>query len=362
MTSPGTSERIAVAMSGGIDSSVAAMLCVEAGYDVFGITMTLDPPGREREGLASSQKNVERAAGVCRSLGVEHRAVDLSEEFWSIVVERFVDEYRKGRTPNPCTECNYHIKFGLLYDHAAGLGAERLATGHYARIREDRDGWSLLRGKDREKDQSYFLYSIVEDPRPRALLPLGDMTKDEGRRRAEDAKLPVADAEDSQDICFMHSRAYTELVAELVPESMRPGDIIEAATGKRLGEHKGISAYTIGQRQGIGVAAREPFFVVGIDPVTNTVYVGSDARLWQKEFTVTGTKCTNVLGIGTRLDLECKVRSTMQSQPSSVLRLDRDACSVEFREPQRAIAPGQAAVFYSGDRVAGGGTIERVYR
>lgn len=352
-------------MSGGVDSSVAALLCVEAGYDAFGITMTLDlPPSDGTRGKRlhdASESSVRSAAKVCDALGIEHRVVDLSEPFRSIVVERFVGEYKKGRTPNPCTECNYHIKFGLLYDCARELGAERLATGHYARIREGSGRWSLLRGKDSQKDQSYFVYSIVQDKKPRALFPVGDMTKAEARAKAAEAGLPTGELLESQDICFIRDKAYTDLVAQLVPESMQPGDIVEAVSGRALGEHKGIAGYTIGQRQGIGVAAEEPFFVTGIDPGANTVYVGRDAELWQKEFAVTETKSTSVLKAGARLDVQCRVRSAMPAEPASVLRLDRDACTVEFEEPQRAIAPGQAAVFYDGDTVLGGGTIERVF-
>jgi tRNA-specific 2-thiouridylase len=350
--------KVAAAMSGGIDSSVAAALCCEAGYEVVGLTMTLTPPPGQP---VTGQAGAERAAQVCRILGIEHRTVDLSEEFWATVVLRFVEEYKGGRTPNPCVVCNYEMKFGLLYEEAKRLRAQRLATGHYARIHETDKGWSLLRAADGPKDQSYFLYRLVEDEKPRAIFPLGEMTKTQVREHATRLGIPVADESESQDICFLQGRSYTELVAQLIPGSRMPGEIVESRTGKVLGKHKGIAAYTIGQRQGIGVAAGEPLFVVRIDPVTNTVYVGPDSELRRKEFTVGETKSTSVLKTGARVALECKIRSTAQPEPAWVLRLDEDTCSVAFREAQRAIAPGQAAVFYRGDVVVGGGTIQKVF-
>ncbi|MDR5684258.1 MAG: tRNA 2-thiouridine(34) synthase MnmA, partial [Armatimonadota bacterium] len=279
--------RVAVAMSGGVDSSVAAALMVEAGHEVVGLTMNLWPTWvpHDEDGasaLCCGVGAVEDARGVARRLGIRHYVLNMREAFEDAVIAPFADEYARGRTPNPCVSCNRAIKFALLLEKVSSLGMDYLATGHYARIRRDGDRAVLLRGRDRRKDQSYVLYALTQPQLRRLLLPVGELTKEQTRSIARRWNLEVADKPDSQEICFVPRGHYSDVIGRFRPEALRPGPIV-ATEGRRLGTHQGIGRYTVGQRRGLGVATGKPLYVVAIDPESNTVIVGSEDELMASE-------------------------------------------------------------------------------
>ncbi|MDX9922789.1 MAG: tRNA 2-thiouridine(34) synthase MnmA [Syntrophales bacterium] len=344
---------VLAAMSGGVDSSVAACLLVEAGYDVTGITMRLDSTGedhRDRHG----RNALEDARTVCAILGIDHHVVDFRDSLRREVIDRFVRQYRGGRTPNPCIDCNRLLKFGRLLDTARSMGFDYLATGHYARIEETGNGLRLMRARDRVKDQSYFLYVIGTENMSRILFPLGNMTKEEVRAVADRAALPVTGGRESQDICFVEGKDYRSfLLKEGVEED--PGPIVDVA-GRLRGTHRGIAFYTIGQRRGLGIAAKEPLYVVSIDAEHNKLVVGSGKDLR-----------SSVLNAGDFITLvdvlpgraQAKIRYRKQASPCTVTKVAPGRVRLEFSEPQTSVAPGQAVVLYQGDLVLGGGVIEK---
>jgi len=340
--------RVAVAMSGGVDSSIAAVRLLTAGDEVFGLTMETSGPGR----------STADASAAARHLGLQHHVVDLSREFHARIIMAFADEYRRGRTPNPCVRCNADIKFGLLVEKAVGLGAEFLATGHHARVSFDasRGRYVLARGLDPEKDQSYFLYRLHQDALARALFPVGGLLKSEVRQEARRLGLRAAEKPESQEICFVPGGDYPRFLREVVPEAFRPGPIVDLG-GRRRGEHQGIAFYTVGQRRGLGIAAPRPLYVVEIRPDVNTVVVGENADLFRTRLRAAGLNWVSGEYPPQVLSVHARVRYRQVVVPATVETGEGETAVVTFERPQRALAPGQSVVFYDGDEVLGGGFI-----
>lgn len=351
-------ERVVVGMSGGVDSSVAAALLVEQGYEVIGVTMRLwtlhDGDALPSKQQCCSVEDVDDAVAVAQALGIRHYVLNFEKQFQENVVDYFVGEYERGRTPNPCLACNEHIKYRALLDRATALDADFLATGHYARVRTTSAGYQLLRACDTGKDQSYVLYTLGQAELARLILPLGDLEKAEVRRIAAHHRLPVADKPDSNEICFVPNNDYRTFLAERLPQS--PGPLIDITTGDVVGVHSGHTGYTVGQRKGLGaLGARR--FVTGIQAESNVVFIGDDNALRCR--TAVAERLRWVSGSpppdGTRVD--AKIRYKSHPAPA-VLEMAGESIQVRFDEPQRAITPGQAVVFYDGEVVLGGGTIE----
>lgn len=350
------SRKVMVAMSGGVDSSVAAFLLKGAGYDVAGATMCLGVRGAEdgRTRRCGSHA-VEDARRVCEVLGIAHYRFDFSEYLQKRVIDPFVAEYVRGRTPNPCVECNRSLKFGLLLEKAAAAGFDCLATGHYAAI-EEGDGRHLLRrAGDRRKDQTYFLYGIPASFLASILFPLASHTKEEVRRIAERAKLPVAEKRESQDICFITGKKYTDFVLERIRGAAREGPIVDVA-GNVIGSHRGVIHHTVGQRSGMRIGGRAPLYVVAIDAAGNRIVAGE-----RKDLLSRGLVASDVNVLVERWpDRICgKIRYRKKESPCRAWREGR-RMRVMFEEMQEAVTPGQSVVLYDGDTVLGGGIIEEV--
>ena len=358
IATPTVPNRVVVAMSGGVDSSVAALLLHRQGYDVIGVTMKLyeidqaDLPDYYRG--CCTLDDVEDARAVCRILGVPHYVLNVQREFRAFVIDYFRREYENGRTPHPCIACNDKIKFSFLAQRARMLQAAYVATGHYARIEaEGAGGWSLKRGVDADKDQSYVLFGMRQDQLAATLMPVGHYPKSEIRRLAEEAGFPNADKPDSQDICFIPTGDYREFLRERTDE--RPGDIVDAA-GNVLGQHEGIQYFTVGQRRGLGLSGGPPRFVIRLEPDTRQVVVGSETDLYQDTLYADPVSWVSGVAPVGPVEVTVKIRYKFAEAAATVIAVG-DGALVRFREPQRAITPGQAAVFYRGDTVLGGGPI-----
>lgn len=363
---------IAVAMSGGVDSSTAAGLLHHQGHLVVGVTMQLWSPCRLPElspgdatGRCCSLDDFHDARAVARHLGIPHVAVNIEKRFEQQVVKPFIDEYLAGRTPIPCTLCNSLIKFGQFLNMAASVGADRIATGHYARIRRDdvTGRRQLLMGADPAKDQSYFLFGLTQQQLARTRFPLGEYAKSEVRDKARELGLLIAAKEESQEICFVPNGDYTAFIdAYFREQGVDPvdarGDIVDR-DGQVLGEHAGVHRFTIGQRRGLGIATGEPLYVISTDPATQRVVVGRDNELLSDRLVATGVNWISIAGLSEPTRARVRIRHKHQAAPAT-LHPTSDASRVEvsFEEPQRAVTPGQAAVFYSNDLVLGGGWIE----
>ena len=350
-------------MSGGVDSSVAAWLLKEQGYEVIGVTLKVWPQDciSRAEDKCCGPSAIADARGVAHTLGVPHYVVDESEAFESQVIEYFKAEYRAGRTPNPCVMCNEKIKFGNLWAKARQLGAEYIATGHYAIIEHGSDRTVLRKGVDPRKDQSYFLFSLRQEQLRRALTPLGAMEKPEIRAIARTLGLKVADKVDSQEICFVPGNDYKEFLRQnMDADSFRRGGIYDKA-GNRLAEHEGIEFFTIGQRKGLPGGSPTPLYVVDIDPATQRVVVGVPADLVTAEFII--EHCNWLAGEPAAgappFEAVVKIRYAHPGAVATVWPLGEGRARICLNEPQRAVTPGQAAVCYDGDRVLGGGWIVR---
>jgi tRNA-specific 2-thiouridylase len=351
--------RIVVAMSGGVDSSVAAALLAEQGHDVIGLSMQLyDQRGGESFGSCCTLDDLHDARRVASSLGIPHYIVNFERQFEETVISNFVREYASGRTPIPCAHCNSDLKFSTLLDRARGFGAEQVATGHYARVEQRADGrWLLKRSADRDKDQSYFLFSLTQDQLARAAFPVGELTKPRVREEARRLGLKVAEKPDSQEICFVPSGDYAAFVARKRPEVARGGAIVDEQ-GHRLGEHGGVHRFTIGQRKGLGVAAPAPLYVLKLEPETSTVVVGTRDRLERTTLTASGVNWIAHEAPADWIDVDAQIRYRHQASAASVRARADGRAELEFNQPQSAITPGQAVVFYQGDVVVGGGWIE----
>jgi tRNA-specific 2-thiouridylase len=343
-------KRVAVALSGGVDSSIAACLLQEAGYDLIGMTMGLLSEDRQS---CPSTDSICDAENVCRMLDVPFHFIDLEQEFKQHVIDYFCKEYAYGQTPNPCVACNRHIKFGCLLDRALSLNVDYLATGHYARIEHHDNHYHLLKGIDAGKDQSYVLYTLGQDKISRLLFPLGGYTRRQVREMASQKGLPSAGKPSSQDVCFI-SADYGTFLSRYVATT--PGDIVDIR-GTVLGQHRGTVFYTVGQRHGLGLVATEPIYVTGIDADKHQLIVGPEEKLYRSRLTATDVSWVSGKPLSKPTLVTVKIR---YRAPDAVATLYPSTGRVEikFRHPQLAITPGQAVVFYKEDEVLGGGTIE----
>ena len=358
-----------VAMSGGVDSSVAAYLLKKEGYEVIGLSFELwDRRDAKKFNTCCSVETVEIAKSVACKLGIEHYTVDVRDAFYRYVIEDFCDSYIAGSTPNPCVLCNKHIKFDFLLQKAGEMGADIIATGHYARTGRtqttdnrrqttEKSRVFLKKGIDTKKDQSYVLYVMTQGQLSKTVFPLGNMRKEETRALAREVGLENALRPESQEICFVGDRNYTDFISDFAPEALKPGTIIDME-GKVAGTHKGIAFYTIGQRKRLGVSSLKPLYVAGIDRVKNIIIAGSREDAMRKSLRVKNLNWISVKALSETARAGVKIRSTMKEEPASVIPQGDGAVIVEFDEPQWAPASGQSAVFYDGDVVIGGGVIE----
>lgn len=351
-------------MSGGVDSSVAAYIMKEKGYECMGVTMKLfhnDDVGVSKAHSCCSLDDVEDARSVARQLEIPYYVFGFSDLFKETVIDKFVSAYENGCTPNPCIDCNRFLKFNKLYHRAVELGYDYVVTGHYARIEfDEKSGRYLLKkGLDPAKDQSYVLYSLTQEQLSHTQFPLGDMDKPETRKIAEEQGFVSAHKHDSQDICFVQDGDYAHFIETYTGKEFPHGNFVDTS-GNILGEHKGIIHYTIGQRKGLGIAFGEPMFVCDINPQTNTVTLGKNADLFTDTLTAKDINLISVPKIDGSLHLKAKVRYRQTEQWATVTQTDEDTIKVKFDEPQRAITKGQAVVLYDGDTVVGGGTIVEV--
>ena len=351
--------RVVVAMSGGVDSSVAAALLVEAGHDVVGVSMQLydAAQGEERFGSCCTIDDLHDARRVAHGLGIPHYVVNLERRFHDTVVADFVREYAAGRTPIPCAHCNNELKFSTLVDQAVGFAADHVATGHYARVTREAGGvYHLFRGADDRKDQAYFLFALTQAQLARAMFPVGGMPKDEVRRIALSRGMRVADKPDSQEICFVPDGEYASVVDRHLPAD-RSGLVIDAQ-GRVVGKHDGVHHFTVGQRKGLGISAPEPLYVVKLDADRRLVHVGPRAALDRPALSASGVNWVAGTPPADGFRAEVQIRSRHAAAAARVAPIGLDRMDVEFDTPQAAITPGQAAVVFQGDEVLGGGWID----
>ena len=341
--------RVAVAMSGGVDSSIAAALLKKAGDDVFGIHMRLWPD------RAQTIADLEH---TCQILDIPFHQLDLEGEFQHLVIDYFCCEYGLGRTPNPCIRCNQEIKFGFLLERALAMGADFLATGHYARIERSADGYRLLRAIDRSRDQSYFLYTLGQSQLEHLLFPLGELSKQKVRKLAAKLGLPVNNRRDSQDICFIPDNDYRSFISGHIP--LKEGEIVDI-TGKVLGRHGGLALYTVGQRHKLGLNSNKQQYVLRLDAENNRLVVGSRDQLLSNRLTANSLSWVSGEVVKEPLSITAKVRYKAPEVAAKLQPVDGRA-EVRFTKPQSAITPGQSVVFYQGDEVLGGGVIDAVLR
>lgn len=361
--------RVVVGMSGGVDSSVAAALLVEQGYDVIGVTMRLWTEERPEEFSGHQQccsvEDIDDARRVAGQLGIRHYVMNFEQEFREHVVDNFIAEYAAGRTPNPCVRCNEHIKYRALLDRLPALDAEYVATGHYARvIRDSRftshdSSFRLLRGVDLSKDQSYVLYMLGQEQLARLLLPVGELTKDEVRAHARRLGLDVAAKPDSVEICFVPGNDYRAFLDGRVDSP--PGEMRDSS-GELIAEHRGLASYTIGQRKGLGIATGEPRYVTGLDPVRNIVTIGAEEDLFADTAEVRQLSWVSGQAPPAGTRIEAKARYKADPAPATLASYTPGGAMVRFDRRQRALTPGQAIAFYRGEELLGGGSIERAVR
>ncbi len=347
-------KRVAVAMSGGVDSSVAAALLMEAGYEVIGVTMQIWPSAQPAFGGCCGLEAVEDAKRVAHQLGFSHYVMNLRDIFARMVIADFCREYSLGRTPNPCVRCNQYIKFDALLERIKELDADFIATGHYARIEPSPDGYRLLKAVDQTKDQSYFLYTLGQKELQHLLLPLGDLRKVEVRELAAKLSLPVSTKRDSQDICFIPDNDYRSFLASRIP--VKSGEIVDTK-GKVLGKHNGLARYTVGQRQGLGLASNTRLYVTKLDATSNRLVVGTKDQLLSDALVASKLSWVSGKTPNKPINVTAKIRYR-SPEATARLHLSNGVMEVQFHQPQWAITPGQSVVFYQGDIVLGGGIIQ----
>jgi len=352
--------RVIVGMSGGVDSSAAAALLLEQGYDVVGITLKLWPQDcvSRAEDKCCGPQAVTDARAVCDKLGIPYYLIDEAAEFQAKVIQYFAQEYKAGRTPNPCVMCNQNLKFGRLLERADQLGAEYIATGHFARVERRANRFVLRRGSDSRKDQSYFLFSLKQAQLARSLFPLGEKTKTDARDVARHCQLKTAEKEESMEICFVPDNDYGHFLQQSGLATKHQGDIVDPQ-GTVLGRHEGIEFYTIGQRKGLGISSAKPLYVLELDAENNRVIVGSESALDRDEFTVERCNWIPFDDPPERVPASVKIRYNHPGASGVVVPLGNGRARVKLGSAQRAITPGQAAVFYQDDLVLGGGWITR---
>ena len=353
--------RACVAMSGGVDSSVAAVLLLQQGYELSGVNLRMfhnEDLGQGRERTCCSLADAEDAALVARRLGFPFYVFDFSQVFRDTVIRNFVQEYQAGRTPNPCAECNRSVKFGALLQRARTLGCDYLATGHYARVEQDPSSgrYLLKRAADRSKDQTYFLYMLTQEQLAHTLFPLGCLCKTEVRQIAEAHDLVNARKHDSQDICFVPDGKYADFIERTVGSPAPAGPFLDRE-GRVLGQHKGLIRYTLGQHKGLGLSTEEPLYVLEKDAAANTIRLGPDSALWTRQLTAEQVNLISLPELIAPLRVTAKTRYSQRESAAVLEPLPGGQVRLTFDEPQRAITPGQAVVFYDGDVVVGGGII-----
>jgi tRNA-uridine 2-sulfurtransferase len=350
--------RVVVAMSGGVDSSVAAALLKEQGYDVIGMMLRLwSEPGKEESNRCCTPDSMAQARRVAAKLDIPFYVIDAKDVFKETVVQYFLDGYARGETPNPCLICNRQIRWTFLLEHALALGADYMATGHYARAQKGEGGrMILLRALDRGKDQSYVLHVLNQEKLRRALFPIGDYPKPDIRAIAEKYGLPTASRKDSQDLCFLAGEDYRHFLQRNAAEILKPGEIL-TRQGATVGTHTGLANYTIGQRKGLGIASPVPLYVLGKDSITNSLIVGTQEELGSCELVARDVNWLSGETPKERFRAEVKIRYTAKEAGALVTPIDGNRAQVQFDMPQRDITAGQAAVFFDGDMLLGGGII-----
>lgn len=352
--------RVVVAMSGGVDSSVAAALLVQAGYEVIGMMMRLwsEPSAGSLPKLnrCCTPDQMADARRVAQHLGIPFYVIDAQEYFYESVVRYYVDEHLSGRTPNPCIECNRQVRFSYLLERALALGADYLATGHYARVGQHNGTYELLRARDHDKDQSYVLHVLGQSELAQVMWPVGDYTKDEVRLLARQFGLPVAEKSESMDLCFLADGDYRRFLREQAPTQIEPGPILDIS-GEILGQHSGLIDYTIGQRKGLGLAVGEPLYVVAKDSDRNALIVGRANTIGQSSLTVEEVNWVSGLAPDSARPLQVKIRYRAKGTLAEVIPLSRNRAEIRFSEPVKGATAGQGAVFYDDDKCIGGGII-----
>lgn len=351
-------KKIAVAMSGGVDSSVCAVIMQKNGYDVTGVTLRLFERN-ETQKKCGTQKEIDDAKKVCEKIGIPHFVYDYKDDFQKNVIETFVLSYENGETPNPCVNCNRDVKFKTVMKSANENGIELIATGHYANVEfDEKKGRCLLKkAKNTAKDQTYFLYKLTQQELSKTLFPLGNFSdKEEIRKVAKESGLEVADKSDSQDICFISEKSYIEFIEKYRGKKYKKGDFV-SVDGKVLGQHQGIINYTVGQRKGLGIAFSKPMYVVGKNKEKNQVILGEEKDLYSKKLLIKDVNLIYFEEISEPIEVEAKIRYNKVGQSAILRKIENDLYEVEFSDPQRAVTKGQACVMYIGDYVVGGGTI-----
>ena len=356
-------QKVVIGMSGGVDSSVAAWLLKEQGYDVIGVTMQIwqdeDQAAEEAQGGCCGLSAVEDARRVAMELGIPHYVMNFKDEFRRHVMDYFVREYQAGRTPNPCIACNRYVKWESLLHRSMAIGADYIATGHYARIGRTPSGrYAICRSVTAAKDQTYALYNLTQDQLAHTLMPVGDYPKDEIRQMAKKLGLLVADKPDSQEICFIPDHDYAAFIEEYTGKCPPPGNFVDQQ-GNVLGQHRGITHYTVGQRKGLNLSMGRPVFVSAIRPDANEVVIGDSQDVFTDTLTCSKLNWQSVAGIGDHsMEVMAKIRYSHKGSPCTITKIGEDQVKCEFHEPVRAVTPGQAVVFYDGEYVVGGGTIQ----
>ena len=353
-------KRVVIGLSGGVDSSAAARLLLDQGYDVIGITLKLWPQDcvSRAEDKCCGPQAVMDARAVSHKLGIPYYLIDEAADFQKQVINYFAEEYKAGRTPNPCVVCNERLKFGNLINRARQLGAEYIATGHFARVEKSGDRYLLKRGRDPKKDQSYFLFSLRQDQLARAIFPLGELTKNDTREIARESHLKTADKEESMEICFVPDKDYGRFLQQANLVQKHRGDVVDRH-GRVLGQHDGIEFYTIGQRKGLGISSTHPLYVVDLDARNNRVIVGDEAALERSEFRIERCNWIPFAAPPESIEVTAKIRYNHPGTAATVVPHKDGSATVKLHVPQRAITPGQACVLYQDDLVVGGGWIAR---